>query len=67
MGAPEPDVWAAGGLGEKRAARYLDVSRPLVRRLARELGWPRKRIRGTTRVVYPRALVRRFLRECEDA
>lgn len=64
MSTDPPDIWHAGGWGEKRAARYLDVSETTFKALAKQERWPRKRIRGT-RVVYPRALIRASLRECE--
>lgn len=68
MSEEETDPWRAGGVSEKRARRWLgDLSETTFKRLARQEQWPRKRIRGTTRVVYPRAVVREFLKACEEA
>lgn len=61
------DIWRAGGLDERRAARFLSVSDRTFRTLRKQQGWPRKRIKGTTKVVYPRSVLRAFLAQCEDA
>lgn len=67
MEAPARDIWRAGALDERRAAAYLSVSDRAFRTLRKQMGWPRKRIKGTTKVVYPRAVLREFLASCEDA
>ncbi|MDY3555329.1 hypothetical protein R5W24_004471 [Gemmata sp. JC717] len=67
MDSARADIWRLGGLDEKRAARFLSVTDRTFRTLWQQQGWPRKRIRGTTKVVYPKALIREFLEACEDA
>lgn len=63
-----PDIWRAGALSARQAARYLGVTRSTFFGLARANRWPRKRIKGTTRViVYPKSVLRAFLAGCEDA
>ena len=67
MDAPTATIWDEGALDEKHAAEFLSVSDRTFRTLRKRLKWPRKRIEGTTKIVYPLALLRAFLASCEDA
>ncbi|HEY1187708.1 MAG TPA: hypothetical protein VGE74_08625 [Gemmata sp.] len=65
--AAPPNIWRAGGLDERRAARFLSVSESMFKVLRKREGWRRKRIKGTAKVVYSRVQLREFLASCEDA
>src|SRR4051812_3214587 len=61
------DIWRAGGLDERRACLFLSISDRAFRTIRKQQAWPRKRIRGTAKIVYPRSVLRAFLAACEDA
>lgn len=61
-----PDIWRDGALDERRGAAFLSVSRRTFRTLRKANDWPRKRVTGTSRIVYPRSVLRAFLKACED-